>query len=258
MIKRNELYLALVISSAIAIAILSMPDILEPIAESIISKLAPVLPLALFIVGIIHGLKPDEHTWPITISYALMQKNLFDAIKSTTVFALALTTIWTGLSAFVGQAVNLGLGSNPMEDPIVDTIVGLTMIAVAFVYILKSGMKSPSTVKDEVGVTRKEAPDYKLIWIHGTAAAFGGDFFVVLIISLSVIALFPSFPTFLAGLLFGVGSWLSQLTVVILAYKGLIKSVKSPELLVREGRLSLLFLGIFMIGLGIFSFFSPS
>jgi len=259
MIKsKKELILALTVSSAIAIAILSMPDILEPIAESIVNELAGILPLAILIIGLIHGLKPDEHTWPITISYAMMQKNLYGAIKSTIVFALALTTIWTGLSALVGQVVSLGLGTNVIIDPEVDIIVGLTMIAVALIYIFKSerkkGYRTSSAVDDKKTVSETSAPDYKLIWVHGTAAAFGGDFFVVLLISLSVSTILPSFPTFLVGLLFGLGSLVSQLAVVVSAYNGLVKSIRSPAVLVNAGKLSLLFLGIFMIGLGIFSF----
>jgi len=260
MIKsKKELYLALTVSFAIAIAILSMPDILEPIAESIVNELTSILPLAILIIGLIHGLKPDEHTWPITISYAMMQKNLYGAIKSTIVFALALTTIWTGLSALVGQIVNLGLGTNVIIDPEVDIIVGLTMIAVALIYIFKSerkeGYKTSSAVDDKKTVSEYSAPDYKLIWVHGTAAAFGGDFFVVLLISLSVSTILPSFPTFLVGLLFGLGSLFSQLAVVVSAYNGLVRSIiRSPAVLVNAGKLSLLFLGIFMIGLGIFSF----
>ncbi|MEM0174159.1 MAG: hypothetical protein QXV69_02015 [Sulfolobaceae archaeon] len=249
--NKKELILAVTVSSAIIVAILSMPDILEPIAENIIRELGYILPMALLVIGIIHGLKPDEHTWPITISYALMQKNIYGAVKSTVVFALALTTIWTALSALVGEVINLGLATGVL-DPEVDIIVGLTMIGVAILYLLRSKSK-----EDPEGV-KSSAPDYKLIWIHGVAAAFGGDFFVVLLLSVSITTLLPSFPTFLVGLLFGLGSLASQLVVVLLAYSGLVKSIKSPQTLVNVGKLSLLFLGIFMIVLGIFSYLIPS
>ena len=52
------------------------------------------------------------------------------------------------------------------------------------------------------------------------------------------------------GLLFGLGSWAAQSAVVAMMYKGLIKVVRDVSLLTSAGRLSLLFLGVFMIGLG--------
>lgn len=113
---RRELILAGTVSSAIVIAILSMPDVMEPIAESVISRLGYLLPLAVFVIGIIHGLKPDEHTWSITISYAMMQRTAVDAVKSTVVFGMALTTVWTALSALVGQVIGLG-SSRRVFDP---------------------------------------------------------------------------------------------------------------------------------------------
>jgi hypothetical protein len=58
---------------------------------------------------------------------------------------------------------------------------------------------------------------------------------------------------FAVGLLFGLGSWAAQSAVVAMMYKGLIKAMKDVSLLTSAGRLSPLFLGVFMIGLGFFS-----
>jgi hypothetical protein len=56
---------------------------------------------------------------------------------------------------------------------------------------------------------------------------------------------------FAVGLLFGLGSWAAQSAVVAMMYKDLIKVVRDVSLLTSAGRLSLLFLGVFMIGLGV-------
>jgi len=85
--RGKELIIALSISLGIAIAILSLPDILEPIAREMLLVLGVYWPLAIFIIGIVHGLKPDEHTWPITVSYGIMQRNVRGAMASTGVFA---------------------------------------------------------------------------------------------------------------------------------------------------------------------------
>ena len=55
---------------------------------------------------------------------------------------------------------------------------------------------------------------------------------------------------FAVELLFGLGSWAAESAVVAMMYKGLIKALKDVSLLTSAGRLSLLFLGVFMIGLG--------
>ena len=55
------------------------------------------------------------------------------------------------------------------------------------------------------------------------------------------------------GLLFGLGSWAAQSAVVAMMYKGLIKAMRDVSLLTSAGRRSLLFLGVFMIGLGVSS-----
>ena len=91
--RRKELALAAVISSAIAVAILSMPDVLRPAAESLLRALGLYWPAAVLLIGVIHGLKPDEHTWPITVSYGMIQESLGKAMISTGVFAGALTLV---------------------------------------------------------------------------------------------------------------------------------------------------------------------
>lgn len=89
-----------------------------------------MVPLAIVLIGVVHGLKPDEHTWPITVSHALMRRNIKGAILSTTAFTGALTLVWTILSGPAGYAVGLGLTSG-IYDPVVDIAVGATMIGAA-------------------------------------------------------------------------------------------------------------------------------
>lgn len=237
----RELMLALVISIALMVAILSMPEVLEPFANYVLHRLGTVVPLAIVLIGVVHGLKPDEHTWPITVSYALMQRNIKGAILSTITFTGALTLVWTILSGLAGYAVGLGLTSGAY-DPVVDIAVGTTMIGVALAYMHLEGRRSPH------GQSSASA-DYRLIWIHGLAAAFGGDFFIVLAITL-VIAPLNVLPTYLVGLLFGTGSLIGQLPVVLLVRRGSVKLV-GEQTLARAGRLSLLILGVFLIMLGL-------
>lgn len=246
--KSKTLLISLLISSAIAIAILSMPEIMEGIATRLTSSFGPSLILiAILILGIIHGLKPDEHTWPITIPYAISQKSLRKGILASVVFTGALTLIWTLLSALTSQVLNL-LSDPESLSPYADLIAGSTMIAVASLFIFKQNKM------EKINIDGSVAPDYKYIWIHGLAAAFGGDFIVVLL--LSAFLLGSSLPLqlgFLIGLLFGIGSMLAQTSVVYAVYKGFRRILKNTDLMAKAGVLSLFFLGIFLALIGMIS-----
>jgi len=148
------------------------------------------------------------------------------------------------LSALVGQVLSFFQSTD--TDPYVDIIVGITMIGVALLLMHKEGKKRGE----------EATADYKMIWIHGVAAAFGGDFIVVLLLALAVGVTFESNLTFLVGLILGVGSLLAQSIIVSLIYKGIVKSIgRDFSIMIRAGRLALLFLGFFMIGLVVYSFF---
>lgn len=239
-IKREELIIALIISVALIVAILSLPEILLPIAKYILESLGAYWFVAIGLIGMIHGLKPDEHTWPITISYGLMQRKLKGALLSTAVFAGALTVVWTALSALTGDVFSFFTSNN--LDTYVDIIVGVTMISVALALLIHR--------KED---KKEKTADYKVIWVHGLAAAFGGDFIVVLILTVATVTFLPSMFSFLVGLLFGLGSWIAQSLVVALTYKGVVRVVQDTSIMIRAGRLSLLFLGAFMIMLGLFA-----
>ena len=246
---KKPVYVSLMVSFGIIIAILSMPEIMEELASSVLSQFEISLVfLALFIIGFIHGIKPDEHTWPITIPYALVQKDLKRAVLASFVFTGALTLIWTILSFMVSQILSL-LTNPEMLTPYATVAAGTTMIAVASLFIIKTKKNG-----NKIG-TDHSVPDYRYIWIHGLAASFGGDFFVVLVLSSVLLgSVIPVSLGFLIGFLFGIGSMIAQSIFVIAAYKGFNLLIKNANLIARSGILSLLFLGIFLVSLGIINF----
>ncbi|MGC8636549.1 MAG: hypothetical protein ACP5T5_05960 [Thermoprotei archaeon] len=225
---------------------MSLPEVLMPAAKYLISRMGPLWLLAIFVVGILHGLKPDEHTWPITVSYGMMQRDVRGVIEAVSVFAGALTLVWSLMSALTGQLADFL--SSPRLTPYVDIVVGTTMVGVAAYLALSKG--------DHAEV--QNTADYKLIWIHGLAAAFGGDFFIVLILTLALMPVIPSALSFLIGLAFGAGSWIAQMGVVLLIYKGILHGMGDWNVVANAGRIALGILGLFMIGLGLSLFFFPS
>jgi len=44
-----------------------------------------------FLLGLVHGITPDEHTWPITFSYAVGGYSTWRALRAGLLFSLAFT-----------------------------------------------------------------------------------------------------------------------------------------------------------------------
>jgi hypothetical protein len=57
LIMGKEWVIALVVALALIVAILSLPNILEPVAKSMVESAGPYWLLAVLAVGVIHGLK---------------------------------------------------------------------------------------------------------------------------------------------------------------------------------------------------------
>lgn len=241
--------------------------------------------LTIFIMlglGLVHGLVPDEHTWPITIPYALGQENPKKAVLSTIIFTGALTLVWSILTTIVSIIGNIFLSEK--YNPYVFIFAGLTMVGVAiFVFLPRISSVMCKRADDEYYskslmhrfITRigckhehgdlgfsevKMAPPYKAIWIHGLVAAFGTGFLLVIVYTTALT--FPVYLGFLPGMLFGLGTMISLSFIGFVVRKGAELGVKDENHLQKRARTLgyiglylLLSLGIFMIILGILAMF---
>jgi ABC-type nickel/cobalt efflux system permease component RcnA len=91
-----------------------------------------------YILGLLHGATPDEHTWPITFSYAIGEYSTKGGMKAGLLFSLGFTierAILTTLG-FLGLAY-FYIKYN-LDGPVY-IIVGIVM-AIAGMYILKKGV----------------------------------------------------------------------------------------------------------------------
>lgn len=233
-------------------------------------------------LGLVHGLIPDEHTWPITIPYALGQENPRKAVLSTVIFTGALTIVWSILTIVVSAVGNIFLSEQ--YNSYVFIFAGLTMVGVAvFIFLPRISAVMCSRVNDEYYskniihrfVTRvgcrhvhgdlgftdlRMAPPYKAIWIHGLVAAFGTGFLLVIVYTTALT--FPVYLGFVPGMLFGIGTMISLSFIGYIVRKGAELGVKNEEHLQKRARklgyaglYLLLAMGIFMITLGILALF---
>lgn len=92
---------------------------------------------ASFGLGLLHGITPDEHTWPITFSYSVGSYSTRGGYRSGLSFSLAFTLQRAIASeiAFLGLAFFL---ASPLATPIVYIVVGLAMSIVGFILLTRA------------------------------------------------------------------------------------------------------------------------
>ena len=218
--------IAIVLIAAIAFSALygngefSLNGVLNPSSGL---QLNTILAIA-FILGIMHGITPDEHTWPITFSYAIGSYSTEKGMKA----GLAFSTGFTLQRAFLTTLGFLGLAlvykQYNLDGPVY-MLVGLAM-AIAGMYILRKKMylhlpidvlfrgSEYHSKRAELLHTHepplKEIP-LKLAVVHGLIAGFGFGAYSTII----TFILAPQVPGLiyapLPGLFFGLGTMFMQI-----------------------------------------------
>ena len=175
-----------------------------------------------FILGLLHGATPDEHTWPITFSYSVGQYSSRGGMKAGFAFsagftaqrALLTTLGFLGLAA-VYEAYNL--------DGPVYLLVGVAMF-VAGSYVLQGkyvhipfdawlrGRQHHTSDAERLPLHEAHAREVpvRMAAVHGLIAGFGfGAYSTILVFILA-----PQMPSLayapLPGLFFGLGTMLVQ------------------------------------------------
>lgn len=192
-----------------------------------------------YLLGIVHGITPDEHTWPITFSYSVGTFSTRGGAKTGLVFSSGFTAQRAILSELSYLAL-AGIFMTAAAFGVTYILVGLAM-ALASIYIARKGKylhwhyieeklgilfdihkKGSKIQKEEFEhklnpakvshdrVDTKPVP-VKLALIHGFVAGFGFGAFALIIYTV----LAPSMPSiyfgFLPGLLFGLGTMTMQI-----------------------------------------------
>src|SRR5260370_11245456 len=84
--------------------------------------------LTAFLLGIVHGVTPDEHTWPITFSYAVGGYSTARGLRAGLLFSLAFAI----QAALASELAHLGLTqwvAGEWFDKVIYVIVGVVMLA---------------------------------------------------------------------------------------------------------------------------------
>jgi hypothetical protein len=194
--------------------------------------MAPLIALVYsFFFGLLHGILPDEHTWPITFSYAIGGASGKEGLKAGFYFSAAFTLQRTLLS----EAAYLALAPfllRPTINGIVYLVVGVAM-SVAGAIVLRQNRyvhihllghchdeaTDMECSKRLLGREHTEstepatAPPVRWTLIHGFIAGFGFGGFSLFINTVAAPNMGSPWLGFLPGLLFGVGTMIMLLMI---------------------------------------------
>lgn len=180
-----------------------------------------------FVFGLLHGVLPDEHTWPITFSYAIGGATGRAGMKAGFYFSAAFTVQRMALSELAYLALAPFLLS-PAVNGVVYAVVGVVMSAAGAVLIRRNRylhlhlIHYPQAVEESIERTAHalmepraaEAPPARWTIVHGLIAGFGFGGFSLFINTVAAPAMPGPWLGFVPGLLFGLGT---MTTLVIIS-----------------------------------------
>ncbi len=168
-----------------------------------------------FLLGVVHGVTPDEHTWPITFSYAVGSYSTRGGMKAGFAYSAAFTLQRAIGSELAALALFPFLRTSAIETPMY-LIVGLVM-AMAGIAVRRKGrvfhIHGLRTVMHAEGEEPERIVSMPMAMVHGFVAGWGFGAFALILYTV----LAPQMPSrwlgFVPGLLFGLGTMVTQIVI---------------------------------------------
>jgi sulfite exporter TauE/SafE len=176
-----------------------------------------------FLLGMLHGILPDEHTWPITFSYAIGGASGRQGLKAGLFFSAAFTVQRLLLSEVAYLALAPFLLS-PTINSFVYIVVGLAMSLAGAIVVRRNRVPhfhlvghhhdpdhdmeaaGQGLATTHAGAEEPSAPPLKWTVIHGFIAGFGFGGFSLFVNTVAAPAMGSPWLGFLPGLVFGLGT----------------------------------------------------
>ena len=164
------------------------------------------------LLGLVHGITPDEHTWPITFSYAVGGYSTWRGMRAGLIFSAA----FTAQQCLASELAHLGLAhwfTFEGFDGVIYIVVGIIMAA-AGLYVIGRGALPHLHLPGSHDTAAAEAKPRELKpWmpaVHGFIAGWGLDAFSAIIYTTLAPAMPSAATGWLPGLFFGLGTLIVQ------------------------------------------------
>jgi hypothetical protein len=169
-----------------------------------------------FLLGVVHGVTPDEHTWPITFSYALGSFSVRKGMRSALAFSLS----FTAQRALLSELAYLGLlhvADSATWNAVIYVVVGAVMVLAAF-YVLRlrcalhlhlwppsvGGCHRPQHADTAEWAARTPTP--AMAAVHGFLAGWGLGAFALIMATVLAPAMPSAALGWMPGAAFGLGT----------------------------------------------------
>nr|NNM91348.1 hypothetical protein [Bacilli bacterium] len=181
-----------------------------------------------FLLGIVHGVTPDEHTWPITFSYSIGSYSTKGGMKAGFLFSLAFTLQRAIASELAFLILSSILVLTKYEGWIYVVVGALMAVSGAYILrlgdhlhflgFLEKGMRALLRLPDEHDAVYPRQSPVKLALLHGFVAGWGTGAFATIVYTVLAPMMPSAYVGFLPGLFFGLGTMVMQ--VVLGAFIG--------------------------------------
>jgi hypothetical protein len=209
-----------------------------------------------FLLGLLHGILPDEHTWPITFSYAIGSGGSRQGMKAGFYFSAAFAVQRAILSELSYLALARFL-LNPSIAGYVYILVGAAMAIAGAIVVRRDIHVHLHLSRPELGHggATKGFP-VKWTLVHGFIAGFGIEGFALFVNTVAAPAMKNPWTAFLPGLLFGLGTMLMMLIIgglfgMSLRWAGTLTEQEIQRIGVQTGGRTLFFGGLLFACAGI-------
>jgi hypothetical protein len=224
-----------------------------------------------FFFGLLHGILPDEHTWPITLSYALGSGAGRGGMKAGLYFSMAFT-VQRMILAEVSYLALAPFLLNSSINGIVYIIVGAVMTLAGAIMLKRNQYPHLHLLGHHHGHARRPAASWSILgrrhvepgpqapplhWtlIHGFIAGFGIGGFALFVNTVAAPSMGSPWLAFLPGLTFGLGTMLMLVLIGGLFGKSLylfgsLTAEQIKTVGTEVGARTLFFGGLFFTGLG--------
>ncbi len=181
-----------------------------------ISGWASIIIMAL-LLGMIHGITPDEHTWPITFSYAIGSYSTKKGLRSGIIFSLAFTI----QRAIASELAYLGLArlyTFSSLNNIIYVFAGVLMGIAGLMIVRRKTifhfelpfLKVHHVESDSEGATWLKDPKPWMPAVHGFIAGWGFGAFAIIIYTLLAPAANSALWGWVPGAMYGIGTMIMQ------------------------------------------------
>ncbi len=175
--------------------------------------------LTAFLLGMVHGITPDEHTWPITFSYAVGSYSWKGGMTAGLLFSLTFTLqrmIACELAYGIFRNKFVDLIKHPMWNFVTYIIVGAVMFG-SGLYILRRGriphLLHTHGIRGHGQAEARESAPFYMPLFHGFIAGWGTGAFALITYVYLAPHMNSIYDAFLPGMFFGLGTLVMQMIV---------------------------------------------